>query len=119
MGVGKVISKGGDAAMGELSNQATVIDKGAHAHARKSPEAGDKRNVLAAMRAAWNHLRGWLVGILAAIISTLYTVSGPGLLRCCDGNVPSALLPRSRPLQGAGSSITYCETADALPAVLH
>ena len=80
MGVGKVISKGGDAAMGELSNQATVIEKGAHAHVRKSREAGPKPNVLAAMRAAWNHLRGWLVGILAAIISTLYTVSGPGVL---------------------------------------
>ena len=80
MGVGKVISKGHDTAMGELSNQATVIENGAHAHARKPREAEGKPNASAALRAAWNHLKGWLVGILAAIISALYTVSGPGML---------------------------------------
>ena len=63
--------------MGELSNQATVIED--RAHARKPREAQGKPNALGAMRGAWDHLKGWLVGILAAIISALYTVSGPGL----------------------------------------
>ncbi len=95
MGVGKVISKGSDTAMGELSNQATVIENGAHAHARKQRGAEDKPNVLAKMRAAWDHLKGWLVGILAAIISALYTVSGPGLLQLLSDSI-ALLCPDGR-----------------------
>ena len=82
MAVGKVTSKGSGTAVAQLSNQATVMENGAHAHPRKLDAADAKPNALAAMRAAWNYLRGWLAGILAAIISMLYTVSCPVCCKC-------------------------------------
>jgi hypothetical protein len=79
MAVGKATSKGSGTAVAQLANQAAVSQPGAHHHHKQQqqqqqqPEA--KPGALSAMRSAWDRLKGWLVGILAAIISTLYTVS--------------------------------------------
>ena len=76
MAVGKATCKGSGTAVAQLANQAAVSESVAHHHHKQQlqPTPEGKPGALSAMRSAWDRLKGWLVGIVAAIISTLYTV---------------------------------------------
>ena len=103
MVVGKATCKGSGTAVAQLSNQAAVSEKGAHQHHRTHlQQLKDQRQQqqqlepVNAVRRAWDRLKGWLAGILAAIISTLYTVSDSAVNchRCMCYEQPCCLCVR-------------------------
>ena len=71
--------------MAQLANQAAVLENGAG----DSEEAEMPARVMAehgTVKAAWERFKGYLAGLVAALITTLYTVSPAlGCSVCCAG----------------------------------
>ena len=63
--------------MAQLANQAAVMENGSGAEGKHEAHDG-VRAEHGPLKAAWEHLKGQLAGLVAALITTLYTVSPAG-----------------------------------------
>ena len=77
MAASKKTTFSGGSPMAQLANQAAVMENGSRAEGK--PEAPDSvRMEHSPAKAAWERVKGQLAGLVAALITTLYTVSPAG-----------------------------------------
>ena len=77
MAASKKTTFSGGSPMAQLANQAAVMENGSRAKGKH--EAPDSvRAEHGPVKAAWERFKGQLAGLIAALITTLYTVSLAG-----------------------------------------
>lgn len=77
MAASKKTTFSGGSPMAQLANQAAVMENGSGAGGKQEAPVG-ARAEHGPVKAAWERIKGQLAGLVAAIITTLYTVSPAG-----------------------------------------
>ena len=73
MAASKRTTFSGGSPMAQLANQAAVLENGSGQPGEAdAPKAGTPAH--GPVKAAWEHFKGYLAGLVAALITTLYTV---------------------------------------------
>ena len=77
MAASKKTTFSGGSPMAQLANQAAVMENGNRAEGKHEAPYG-VRAEHGPVKAAWERFKGQLAGLIAALITTLYTVSPAG-----------------------------------------